>query len=130
MLTTAPHPDGLLTTAEVAALTGRVHTTIAGWARRGHLPFAECKTVYGQKKYLFRPLDVVRVMVEKDEDNARRNHRDCRDAENETLEELELLIAERMKPENLPRWWHNHKQKVAMASVADLVRGEEDDDDE
>ncbi len=115
-----PHPEGLLSTQEVAQLTGRYHTTISGWARAGDLPFAECKTVYGQKKYLFRPLDVVRVMVEKDETCKRQNHRRVSEPKatsgtlkaEETYEELCRVVEERLRPENLPSWWHRSSERM------------------
>ncbi len=98
------HPDGLLTTADAAKLTGRSHTTISKWARDGCLPYAERKDSYGRVAYLFRPLDLVRVMIDKEATCLRMNHRTNNEPE-ETYEELCRLVEERLRPENLPKWW-------------------------
>lgn len=121
-----PHPDGLISTSEAASLTGKCHTTISSWARAGVLPFAECKTVCGQRKYLFRPLDLVRVMVDKEATCAKMNHR-CRVAgqPQETYEDLCRLVEERLRPENLPKWWWSACEKAQGMRLKDIIEGDE-----
>ncbi len=121
------HPDGLLTTAQVAELTGRNHTTISMWARTGALPYAERTTSYGRVRFLFRPLDVVLAMVEKDDRCQKMHHRrqPRKGQTEEAYEELCRLVEERSRPEALPSWWFSEVARAQGFRLKDLLKGAE-----
>lgn len=94
---TAPDPDELLTQPEVAALVGRPIGTVRGWACTGHL--VAVKRHAGRPYY--RRADALQVAAEVE---ARGGRRKCEESsDTETMEELDALIAERMRC--LPDWW-------------------------
>ena len=101
----------LVTVAEAAVLVGRSPGTVSDWRRRGKL--RAVRVTGPHRCQLFDLDDVKRVAAEMDakEGSQKMRHRNRRD-QDPTKEELEALIAEQMKPENLPRWWGTESQRM------------------
>ncbi len=122
-----PTPEGLLTAIEAAALANRTVSTISLWARRGHLPSVRTRVNY-RWMYLFRPEDVARVSAARNQTCKERNYRSATTNGEETMEDLDRMVAEQMA--NLPWWFHKHRERMKTVPVRDLLKGEEDDFDE
>ncbi len=122
-----PTDSGLLTMREAATLAGRTMSTISLWARRGHIPHTRVRLNY-RWVLLFHPDDVARVSSVKERICKERNYRNASVASEETMEDVERIIAEQMLC--LPKWFHNDTTKMQGMRVKDLVRCKDDEFDD
>lgn len=94
--------DDLLTVEESAALAGRAPGTVLAWKSQGRLAVAGYRDSpkKGRRLVLFRRADVLALAAMRPGRPA-----DYEPQPEPTEAELEALIAEQMRPENLPSWW-------------------------
>ncbi len=117
-----PTDSGLLTVAEAATLANRSLTAIHDWVKRGHLPRTRVRVNY-RWVFLFRPEDVARVAAERQQRCVERNHRTVIASGEETMEDVERLIAEQMAC--LPDWFYKDRERMKNKSISDLLKGDE-----